>query len=247
VGLQDRDLVLGGLGDADLRLSSGLGGRHVPPGAGWVRPEELSRVAEVARGRAPSGVAAGKVAVPPLRALLAEVTQRGWEHRGTRAVPSQLTRNYGRFTKGRGVVTADPGHAGYWVARTFPTTVLGEALIPEESTGSAFALAAALVAHHHEPWRPILAVLDGPLDDRGLELLEWTRSSAIPVVVEVWEPDAPALDEISHIERLEGARWSARSGGPVVLPVAPDGSQLDEMIDVAGPVTAWGGLPGSTG
>jgi hypothetical protein len=241
VGLQQRDAELGGLDGADLVLGSGLSG---PEGdrAVHVRPESLAQLAVAARGRPPTGVAAGTVPMPPLRTLLADVTQRGWGHDGPRAVPSQVTRNYGRFTAGRGLVAAGPGHAGYWIARTFPTTVLGEAVVPEERVGEGFALAAALVALRRDPWRPVVAALDGLLDERSSVLLEWARSTRASFVVEVWEPDAQAVDADAHDQRLSRARWAARDGGPAVLRLTPEKGQLDEMVEAAGPVIAWGGI-----
>lgn len=242
VGLQQRDFELGGVADAGIVVEAGLAGAG-PAGAWRVEPEALSPLAASVRGRAPSGVAAGTMPVPPLRTLLAEVTQRGWVHTGPRVLPSQLTRNYGRFTDGRGLVAAGPGLAGYWVARTFPTTALGEAVVPERGVDRGFAVACALVAGRRQPGRPTLAVVDGPLDERSEALLEWARESAIPVVVEVWDAEGLAIGAEAHAHRLARSWWTAvAERGPTVEHVASDSAQFAEMIDAAGPVTAWGGL-----
>src|SRR5690606_3199418 len=60
-----------------------------------------------------------------------------------------------------GLVAADPGVAGYWVARTFATTTLGSVEVPA-SGGPGFAVACAAVARLRAPDRPVLAVVDGP-------------------------------------------------------------------------------------
>jgi thiamine pyrophosphate-dependent acetolactate synthase large subunit-like protein len=248
VGLQEWDYVRGGVGDSDLVLMAGVHPSLDPVPGVLVMPEALSAIAVAARGHRSSGVTSGGVSLPPLRERLAGVTQRGWEHDGDRVMPSQVTRNYGGFTAGRGVVTAAPGVAGFWVARTFPTTVLGEAVVPEARAEAAFAMAAALVAHHDRPGRAVVTAVDGPLDDRSAELLEWASSAGVPMVVEVWDPNGPAIDADAHAARLDRSWLAAlEHDGPYVVHVAPDGSQLVEMVDAAGPVTAWGGLTGSSG
>lgn len=238
VGLQRDDLRLGGLDQADLVLTTGLDPAETPPevvdhpGRRDVAPGALGPLAErVARPPAP-------IAVPAIRAGLAAVTAEGWGRRNAPLAPSQATRTYGAVTAGRGLVAAQPGTAGYWVARTFPTTVVGEAVVPGRGTAPGFAVAAALVAGRHQPGRAVVAVADGPLDETSLLLLEEAARLGVPVVVEVWDPDGPGLDEAGHRDRLVGA---VASGRPHVLTLATDAGQLARMVEVAGPVVAWDG------
>jgi hypothetical protein len=56
----------------------------------------------------------------------------------------------------------------------------------------------------------------------------------VDVPVERWSPEGHAIDAPTHLERLEEL---VRSGGEVA--VATDGRQLEEMVEVAGPIVAW--------
>ena len=66
------------------------------------------------------------------------------------------------------------------------------------------------------------------------------RWSQLPTwMCEIWDDEAPGIDADTHLERL---RRLAVADDPVPVTVATDGRQLDRMIDVAGPVVAWGGV-----
>ncbi len=241
VGLQRDDLRLGGLAEADLVLTAGLDPTETP-----------GELASMAALLDLPGAALGPLAerwsrrpvaitVPPLRARLASVTQNGWARTARPLAPSQVTRNYGALTAGRGLVVSQPGTAGFWVARTFPTTVVGEAVVPGRGAPPGFALAAALVARMRRPGLAVLAVLDGPLDDVGLALRDEAGRLGVPLVVELWDPEGPQLSEAEHRERLTRALFSLQT---TVLHVATDGAQLARMEEVAGPVVAWDGEDG---
>jgi hypothetical protein len=203
----------------------------VPPGA-------LDRLAE--RWSRPGR----PIAVPPLRAGLAAVTQEGWASAATPLAPTLVTRHYGAVGAGGGLVAADPGLAGYWVARTFATTELGGVLVPAEADRAGFAAACALVARLRDPGRPVLAVADAALDaalDAVLDaVLEVARSLGVAVPVEVWAPagDGERLDPDAHQRRLAEL---VAADTTTVATIATDPAQLGRMIDVAGPIIAWGG------
>ncbi len=74
-------------------------------------------------------------------------------------------------------------------------------------------------------------VVDGLLDVAG--------SLGVPVALELWDPDGARLDADEHRVRLAAQLASTTS---TVTSLATDRGQLDQMIDVAGSVTAWGGL-----
>jgi Thiamine pyrophosphate enzyme, central domain len=242
VGLQQRDLELGGLGatpeqtPADVVVVAGLDPAETPPDIDAfaptvaVSPEALSRLSEL------WSRPAGRLAAPPLRAQLAAVTQKGWEAGGLPLPPTRVTRNYGLCTGGRGLVAADPGLAGFWVARTFATTVVGEALVPGRADTAGFAIACAIVGRSRSPRRPVLAAVDAPVGGIMLELLDHARSRGVPVVAEVWDPDGTVVDGDQHLERLTDA---LRSPGTTVLTLATDRAQLEAMEAVAGPIVAW--------
>jgi hypothetical protein len=131
------------------------------------------------------------------------------------------------------VVAADPGPAGFWVARTLPTTGLGGAQVPAAAGTTGFAAACAIVAGLLRPGAPALAVVDG-WGEETAELVEVAERLAVPLAVEVWDPDGDALAADAHADRL--ARLLA-DGGVATLATSPD--QLAEFLAVAGPITAW--------
>jgi thiamine pyrophosphate-dependent acetolactate synthase large subunit-like protein len=239
-GLQARDFALGGLGDADLIVATGVDPAE-SGGDAWrlapaveVAPGALDRLSE--RWSRP----AAPIAVPPLRAALAAVTQEGWASTASPLAPTLVTRHYGQVFGAGGLVAADPGVAGYWVARTFATTTLGGVVVPAESGRPGFAVACAAVARLRRPERPVLAVTDGPLPAAAVEVLDAARSLGVAVPVEVWDLGARPLAPDEHLAALAAAAHADR---PAVTAVATDPGQMARMVDAAGPVTAWGGLP----
>ena len=83
--------------------------------------------------------------MPPLRERLAAVTQAGWAATASPLMPSLVTRHYAEVFGHGGLVAADPGTAGFWVARTFATTRLGTAFVPGQPVRG-WAAACVLVA-----------------------------------------------------------------------------------------------------
>ena len=231
-GLQALDFERGGLADADLILATGTDDLEML--ADWrlapvieLHPWALGPLAEVwGRPRA-------EIAVPPLRADLARVTQQGWSTTTAPLPPTKVTQHYSRVLGGGGLVAADPGIAGYWVARTFATTTLGGAQVPADGSRRGFAIAASIVARLLEPRRRVLAVVEelGEVEQR---LLDVAGSLGVAVGVEEWRDDGDPLDADAHDARLLEL---ATNGGTAALATDPD--QLGQMLEVAGPIVAW--------
>jgi hypothetical protein len=234
-GLQERDFALGGLPEADVVLTTGLDPAEAPPAllAGArlvdVAPGALDPLAE--RWGRPHR----EIAIPALRAGLAAVTQEGWAAVGGALQPTRATRHYGVASAGGGLVAADPGVAGYWVARTFATTELGGVQVPADPGAAGFAVACGVVARLRDPARPVLSVVDGPVDPMVERVLAAGRRLGVDVPVEVWQPDGDALDPDAHLARLR----ALVAAGTGVVTLATDPTQLDRMVDVAGPLIAW--------
>jgi thiamine pyrophosphate-dependent acetolactate synthase large subunit-like protein len=243
-GLQEHDFALAGLGDADLILATGVDPDEAPAPL-WtglapvaeVAPSALDPLAE-RWGRPPA-----EIPMPALRTELARVTQEGWNASSTPLAPPLVTRHYAQALGAGGLVAADPGLAGYWVARTFATTDLGGVQVPAAAGTVGFAVACAMVARLRSPFRPVLAVVDGPLPREPGGLAEAAREAAarlgIAVPLAVWDGDGPRLTVEEHVARLQVA-VVAETPEPIVL--ATDPSHLDRMVAAAGEVVAWGGL-----
>jgi thiamine pyrophosphate-dependent acetolactate synthase large subunit-like protein len=246
VGLQTRDFELGGIPGADLVLAVGVDEREAPRHL-WdvapvreVAPEALGPLAE-RWPVAPTGFPE----VPPLRERLAAVTQAGWTAAGTPLMPSRVTRHYAQVLGESGLVAADPGTAGYWVARTFATTRLGSVLVPAAPV-EGWAAACVLVARLAAPLRPALAVVDGGPGERGSAVLAEAARLGVGIGIEAWDEDEEPSTAEHHLARLENLVTPLASA-QLQSTVATNSSQLAEMVDAAGPVRAWTGderLPG---
>lgn len=238
-GLQERDFELGGLAEADLIVAVGIDPAEAA-GDSWrlapvveVEPDQLSPLSEHwTRPMRP-------IAVPPLRAGLATVTQEGWASEATPIAPTRATKHLAEVISSGGLLAADAGLAGYWVARTFATTALGTVVVPAIPEAG-LAIACAAVARLRQPARPVLAVVDGPLSDRDAQVLEAAAVVGAPVAVEAWHAEGDLLSPGDHRERLGEL---VRASAPTVATLALDPHQLGRMLDVAGPVVAWPALP----
>jgi hypothetical protein len=236
IGLQEHDFALGGLGDAGLVVATGVDDREAP-GEYWsgrphvvVEPADLSTVAEAVVARRDSAQL-----MPPLRTRLAAATQTGWASTAAPLAPSKATLAYGRRLSGGGLVAADAGLAGFWVARTFATTELGGVAVPAEVTPG-WAAACVTVARMAAPLRPALAVVTDEVDEATSLVLELASARGIGVGVEVWDETGEALDAERHRRRL-GVLTDPEAGGIATL--ATDASQLDMFVEAAGPLRPW--------
>jgi hypothetical protein len=234
VGLQERDFELGGLPEADMIVVVGLNEMEAPARL-WVRyphvivpPQQLGPLAERI------GQTSALPETPRLRGLLSTVTQAGWATTKAPLKPSLVTRHYAQVLCREGVVAADSGISGYWVARTFATTQLRSALVPSGPIRG-WAAACVLVAKLLDPLRRGLAVIDGPVDELTLAVHAEAERRGVRFGVEVWQRDGHSLDPEAHLARLTDlAEDSAQ-----IVTLATDESQLDDMVEVAGPVRAW--------
>jgi thiamine pyrophosphate-dependent acetolactate synthase large subunit-like protein len=243
-GLQEHDFTLAGFGEADLILATGVDPEEAPAPL-WAG---LAPVAEVAPGALDPlaerwGRPLADIPRPPRRAELARVTQEGGNAASTPLAPSLVTRHYAQALGAGGLVAADPGVAGYWVARTFATTDLGGVQVPAAAGAAGFAVACAMAARLRSPFRPVLAVVDGPGPREAGGPVEAAREAAarlgVAVPLAVWDGDGPRLTAEDHVARLRVA-VVAEAPEPIVL--ATDPTQLDRMVAAAGEVVAWGGL-----
>jgi hypothetical protein len=235
VGLQECDFDYCGLDKADLIVAVGIDERETPKqrwGA-WphlvVRPADLGPLAECWNPKSIS------LDPPALRARLAAVTQAGWVSSAVPMSPTRVTRHYAQALAGGGLLAADAGLAGYWVARTFATSQLGEVLVPPKVVPG-WAVACNTVARLANPMRPALAVVDGPLDDISGAVIDTAARLGISIGVEAWSADGDWLRPDAHLQRL-GPLVSAGFGGAHALCTGE--KQIEDMIVAAGPIIAW--------
>ncbi len=239
VGLQADDFVLSGLEQADLIIGTGLDQAESPDDrwrlapARTIPPAGLAPLAERCdhTRRVP-------LTMPPLRARLAEVTQRGWAASAPPLSPSRATMHYAEQVAGGALVAADAGDAGFWVARTLGTTRLGAVVVPSASAPG-FAAACVAVSLLRHPGRPALAVIDLAQAEATATVADAAARRGIRVPVEAWDPDGDRLDADAHRERLRRLVLAGLPAGDGLCTLATDPRQLSEMIDVAGPIVAW--------
>ncbi len=186
-GLQADDFELLGFADIDLLWVAGLdpaespaaryelGSRVVP-----IQPADLAAFAtKVARSSYP-------IVPPPLFERLAAVAQPGYVDDRFPRHPARAVIEIKQKMAAGAIVTAQPGPAGLWVARTFPTDAPGSVVVPAVSVpgiGIAVALAAARTGI------PATAVVTAPLDDVSHQLVELARAIDAPLSVEAWGDD----------------------------------------------------------
>jgi thiamine pyrophosphate-dependent acetolactate synthase large subunit-like protein len=186
-GLQARDFELLGFGSLDLIWTVGLdpdespraryelGARVVP-----IQSADLAPFAtQVARSSFP-------IELPPLFERIAAVAQPGYVDERVPRHPARAVMDLKQRMPPNGIVTAEPGPAGLWVARTFPTDAPGTVIVPAVATpgiGVAVALAAARAGI------PATAVAPEPLDDVSRALLDLAQQLAAPVTIELWGDD----------------------------------------------------------
>jgi len=238
VGLQADDFVLSGLGEVDLIIATGLD-QAESPDRRWKLAPALHLPP---RGLAPfaerCGSARGTPRPPPLRDRLADVTQRGWTVETTPIPPSRVTLHYAQCLAEGALIAADPGVAGFWVARTLGTTRLGAVIVPS-TPWPGFAAACVAVSLLRRPSQPSLAVTDRSAEGPSAAIVDAAATLGLRVPVEVWDPEGERLDAASHRERLRRLVFGTIPSGGAPSTLATDPGQMAEMIEAAGPIVAW--------
>jgi thiamine pyrophosphate-dependent acetolactate synthase large subunit-like protein len=236
-GLQARDFELLGVGDADAVVTVGLDPDESP----------IERLGPVPTLRLDPGdlvAATGRVArtgapLPnELYPRLAAVAQPGYVDDKVPLHPARAVAALGAVVPPGGLVTAEPGLAGWWVARVFPTPGLDpgaprRVVVPaRRDPGVAVRRAVAAAA----TGRPAVAVVAAPLDaGTDAAIAQLTRAHG-PLVVEVWSDQASLPNAGAHRERLAAALVA---GAPRVLEVPVCLEDTEALVAAAGPLVAW--------
>ncbi len=236
-GLQARDLELSGVTEAGMVIATGIDPLELPPGGLGdalvleVPPRQLTAL--VHHWPDPTRAIPSP---PPLHQNLSLALAPLYGSEAVPLTPPRAAADLAETCPVGGVVVADPGEAGLWVARTFPTRAPESVLVPA-TVAHGFAAAASYVGHRLG--RKALGVTSAPVDDVTPRVLELARAERADLALVVWdeaaEPLATAGDHPVALDEL----W--RTTGVRVLSVPVDLDQLTVLIDVAGPITAFAG------
>jgi thiamine pyrophosphate-dependent acetolactate synthase large subunit-like protein len=232
-GLQADDFALAGVADAQLVVATGLDPLESPPER-WagghvleVHPRHLGALA--LRWPEP-----GDPPPPPaLYTRLAAALAPSYARATGPLAPARAAGDTAEVLPGGGLVVADPGPAGLWVARALPTSEPGSVVVPASNV-KGFAAAAGLVASFDG--RPAIGVVTEPPDPATLALLELAAAWERPLTLAVWGADTGVSSAGEHRARLVGA---LASPGVDVVAVPVDFSETRLLVEVAGEVVAW--------
>lgn len=233
IGLQDRDVELAGVLDADLVLAVGLDERELGPAelgprVEVVEPAQLDEWAE-RLGHADEPPQPGRLYAELRQALLPL-----YESEQVPLTPAAAAADLSEVLPLGGLVCADPGPAGLWIGRAFTTQLLGSVVVPPVA-GRDLAPAAALEAASQG--RPAVLVTHAPISGEAAAALEQAQAKRWPLVVEVWGDDSTPL--ASRAERRDRLAAAFTDGGQHRHGVPIELSLTRVLVEVAGPVRAW--------
>lgn len=231
VGLQVDDAARSGLAEAELVIAAGIdtaeAGDLLADDAQVLDVEPWHLGLMAMHWPDPEGTWAGSPLVDGLAALASLPPDPTLPLSPVRATAEVL-----EVLPERGLVAADPGPAGLWLARGLAPS-RAQVVVPARAVDG-FAAAAALVAALDG--RPAVAVTTVPTDPATDALLELAADLDLPLVLEVWGADASWESPDEHLDRLRSA---LAGGGAHRVAVPVDLSGTRALVELAGPVTAW--------
>jgi hypothetical protein len=237
-GLQARDFELLGWAGAATILTTGLTdevetARYALAPVVDIPPGDLADLAGLVR--------ADNTPPNELYPRLAATAQPGYVDDKVPLHPARAAADLGAMLPPGGLVAADPGAAGLWVARTFPTPALapGEprrVVVPARREPG---IATKLASQAARAGRAAMAVTTTPLDAETRRLVDVASDEGLDLVVAAWGESGTLRHADDHAARLAAALVT--TGVTIVeVPVALDDTRL--LVDAAGDVVAWGGI-----
>ncbi|MFV0317189.1 MAG: hypothetical protein ACK5O2_09555 [Microthrixaceae bacterium] len=210
IGPQQRDLELAEVASADVLVVSGLDPQELSvqdighPLTQEVPPTQLGALC--ARWDTSAEAPDSR---PPLYGAISEVVTPAYEDDTAPLSAPRACLHLSGALPQRAMAVADAGRAGFWVARTFPTSIPNSVVVPTDPGVSAgFAAAAALVCAVEG--RPCLAVSDseGASAAETAAVLAFAEELGLGVALQVWRDPAeegglPMWDSADrHVELL---------------------------------------------
>ena len=186
-GLQRDDFELLGFADFDLILAIGIDPAESPTPrfalteVAFISPLALDELRSQAEPRLSPSFTPNQ-----LSTRLAAIAQPGYLDDSSPRHPARavmdLKRSLGPGTR----VTAQPGLAGLWVARTFPTDRMGSVIVAAHDRpgiGAAIGLISAAEG------TDTVCVVQGPVDATTEAVMEVCAARALPLRLEIWNDD----------------------------------------------------------
>src|SRR5213080_1386401 len=238
-GLQARDFELLDFAGYDAIVATGTDLAESPEERFALAP--IVDVPPTALGRFADRATPSSEPIPSneLYTRLSAVAQPGYADDRVPLHPARAVADVRAASPAGGVVAADPGVAGLWVARTFPTTQPGSVVVPAVAAPG---IAAALGLVASLRGLPAVAVTTEPLDQTTLGVLELATELGTALAIDVWGAGGPVRRAEEHLEQLRAA---VSEPGVTIVDVPVDTSLTRKLVDAAGPVVAWSGLPRS--
>ena len=239
-GLQARDFELLDFASYDAIIATGTDLAESPEERFALAP--IVDIPPTALGRLAEQATPASAPIPSneLYTRLSAVAQPGYADDRAPLHPARAVADVRAASPTGGVVVADPGVAGLWVARTFPTTEPGSVVVPAiaaPGVGAALGLVATLRG------LPVIAVTSEPLDQTSLGVLELATELGTALTIDVWGAGGPVRRAEEHLQQLRAA---VSEPGVTIVDVPVDTSLTRKLVEAAGAVVAWGGLPGSS-
>lgn len=197
-GLQVDDWKHAGCFDADVILTSGIDPLELPPAVlshSVVQDVPSTQLQALTRSW-PKQAAPDKPS--PLIEKINAITHPLVESNASPLNPARASLHLAGVLPEGGVVVADPGRAGWWIARTLPTGIAGSCVIPALD-GYGFAAAAALVCALEGRAYVAVTDLERPSSqdaaDLTAQVIELADSLQKPIALQAWG-ESPEVDDV---------------------------------------------------
>ncbi|HEX4777568.1 MAG TPA: hypothetical protein VFW74_12395 [Acidimicrobiia bacterium] len=239
-GLQADDFALLGFGDVELIVATGVDTDESAPDRFGLAP--VAHLSPIHLASLADHVTARPIDPPAneLYARMSSIAQPGYADTSVPLHPARAVADVRAALPPDGLVAADPGVAGLWFARTFPTSVLGSVVVPATRAPG---IAAALAFVAETRGRRAIAVTTEPVDDMTRRVVDLAHARGVTLTVETWCADG-ALDGVDAHEAGLRAGIALPAVHQLRTPVAL--ARTQDLVDAAGPVVAWGGLDGDS-